>query len=181
MPYLKISAIAAVCATLAMPGLIQAHPIQASGALPQAVAQTGTLEVGRTQEIKFDDKALFQLKPGEKVKLRLDGVGALPLVFEHATPQYNNTTFWEAHVEGDRKQRVSLKRSAQGLSGSVMLQSKRYWISQLAGKTFLTRMSDAYEPTQKNVAETKVFGAAIQGAALTRLHAERPSDLPATG
>lgn len=138
------------------------------------------LAVGRTQEIKLDEKALFQLKPGQSVKLNLGGVGQLSLVFEHATAQFNNTTFWEAHLEGDLKQRVSLKRNALGVSGSVVLQNKRYWISQVQGKTLLTRMSDAYAPSQ-NVAEAKVFSTPLTGTALARVQANRPSDLPAVG
>lgn len=138
------------------------------------------LDVGRTQEIKLDDKALFQLKPGQSVKLNLGGAGQLSLVFEHATTRQNNAIFWEAHLEGDLKQRVSLKRDDRGVSGSVILQSKRYWISQVQGKTWLTRMSDAYTPSQ-NVAQAKVFSAPLTGAALTRAQANRPSDLPAVG
>lgn len=142
---------------------------------------SAVLDVGRTQEIKLDEKALFQLKPGQSVKLNLGGAGQLSLVFEHATAQQNNTSFWEAHLEGDLKQRVSLKRDAVGLSGSVILQSKRYWISQVQGKTWLTRMTDAYTPSQHNVAEVKVFSAPLTGSVLARAQANRPSDLPAVG
>lgn len=142
---------------------------------------SAVLEVGRTQEIKLDDKALFQLKQGQSVKLDLGSAGQLNLVFEHATVKQNNTTFWEAHLEGDLKQRVSLKRDALGVSGSVILQSKRYWISQVQGKTWLTRMSDGDAPEQRNVAGLKVFGASLARDALAKAQAERPSHLPAVG
>ncbi|MGE5451698.1 MAG: reprolysin-like metallopeptidase [Acidobacteriota bacterium] len=42
-------------------------------------------------------------------------------------------------------------------------------------------MSDAYKPSQSNVAEVKVFSPPLTGLALSKLQAERPADLPAVG
>lgn len=143
--------------------------------------QVESLAAGRTEEIKLDEQGLFQLKPGQRIQLKLGSSGTLPLVFEHATATHNKTTFWEAHLDGDVKQRVSLKRDERGLSGSIALQTKRYWISQVNGKTLLTRMSDVNVPVQHATSDVKVFGGAIQGDALARAQAERPADLPAVG
>ena len=139
------------------------------------------LSAGRSEEIKLDAQGLFQLKPGQRVLLKLGSSGELPLVFEHATATYNKTTFWEAHLDGDMNQRVSLKRDEKGLSGSIALRSKRFWISQANGKTWLTRMSDANAQVQHVASGVKVFGGALQGEALTRAQADRPADLPAVG
>ncbi|MDE2594416.1 MAG: hypothetical protein KGL57_09270, partial [Burkholderiales bacterium] len=143
--------------------------------------QVEALSAGRSEEIKLDAQGLLQLKPGQRVQFNLGSSGALGLVFEHATATYNKTTFWEAHLEGDLTQRVSLKLDERGLSGSVVLKSKRYWISQVNGKTWLTRMNDANSVAQHATPSAKVFGSALQGEALARAQADRPADLPAVG
>lgn len=140
-----------------------------------------TLEVGRSQEVKLDIPGLFLLKPGQVIKLDLGGAGKQLWVFEHVTSQYNNTTFWEAHLQGDTSQRLSFKQTRTGTTGSINLQNKRYWISQVQGKFILTRMSDNYTPPQHNQAGVQVFKPSGSHTPMAKVIDERPSDLPAMG
>lgn len=168
-------------AAISLAVVLSAADVMAGSNVATAAVSATALEPGRTQEVKLDEKQLFQLKPGQRVQLDLGGAGRLDLVFEHATSQSNKTMYWEAHLPHDKQQRVSLKRDANGLTGSIVLQKKRYWLSQSQGKTWITRMSDAYIPPQTVAGGTKVFGPALTGKALTELEAKRPSDLPAVG
>ena len=165
----------------------QAFQAQAS-AVPtaSATALSSSLAIGHTQEIKLDEAPLFKLKPGQDFVLNLGKAGTLAMTFEHATASVNQTRYWEARLRGDAQKRVSLKRDAHGLSGSVVLQAERYWISQFNGKTFITRMANATPPSPPDGAAPapSMFSSFVNrgadGTAVTN-PPERPEDLPAIG
>ena len=126
-----------------------ATPVAARpSAAPAPGALFAALKPGQRVEIKLDMDKLFALKRHDAVKLPLGALGELPVVFDHATKVLNNVAYWEAHLDGDLAQRVSLRLENKQLTGVFYLRDRRLNIETVNGRSFLVS-SGTHEQAQQ--------------------------------
>jgi hypothetical protein len=100
---------------------IKPHNSPAAAPVQPAAIQLAPLVIGQTSAIQLDVVQLQRLQPNQSLQLKLGELGSLPLVFEHATAEVNGISYWEAHLDGDLQQRVSLKIDHGAVSGSIQM------------------------------------------------------------
>ena len=173
-------ALAALVAS-ALAGL--AGSVVAHGAKPQtdavvqpAAIQLAPLAIGQTKPLQLNLAQLHGLKVNQSLTLQLGELGSLPLIFEHATASVNGVSYWEAHLDGDLQQRVSLKLDNGAVSGTILLKQHKLVLGHANGQSFVTRFGNDYQPEQQQTAQVKLFHTPANHA--TAPHAY-PGDKPA--
>ena len=69
----------------------------------------------------------------------------------------NGISYWEAHLDGDLQQRVSLKIDHGAVSGSIMLKQHKLVLGHANGESFVTRFGNDYQPGNKQATVAQVF------------------------
>lgn len=153
-----------------------AHVDQPAAKIQPAAIQLAPLAVGQTRSIEFDAAQLQSLKPNQAFTLSLGELGKLPLIFEHATATVNGVSYWEAHLDGDLQQRVSLKIDNGAVSGTILLKQHKLVLGHANGQSFVTRYGNDYRPRQLQANSTAIFNSAAVGKKQPRSY---PGDKPA--
>lgn len=143
-------------ATLVSPAF--AHGAKpATTAAVAAPAKLAPLVMGQTQPIQLDLQQLHALQPNQALTLKLGQLGSLPLIFEHVTAEFGGVSYWEAHLDGDLQQRVSLKFDHGAVSGTILLKQQKLVIGSVNGQSILTRVGNDYQPVQQQASSTTIF------------------------
>ena len=155
---------------------IKPHNSPAAAPVQPAAIQLAPLVIGQTSAIQLDVVQLQRLQPNQSLQLKLGELGSLPLVFEHATAEVNGISYWEAHLDGDLQQRVSLKIDHGAVSGSIMLKQHKLVLGHANGESFVTRFGNDYQPEQQQATVAQVFQPLASDARAQRSY---PGEAPA--